>query len=401
MRINRRTFFGTVPAGVAIATLAHEPATAAPAPAPWPVPAPAPDTSDYLFPIRDGRKFGFINNRGKVVVEPIYDAISEEHDGRIAVSQNYKWGYLDLSGKLVIPLQHEGAYEFRSGRAVVRNGDKYSLIDPAGRLVADIPYRVLGEFHQGLLRVQHNNRVDDNGKKLPTVYGFVDLNGKTVIPPQFMPAGEFPDNPADLPVGGLDRDWCYFDRTGKIIIRISMGPHLNNADLFANGRLRFKDGFTWGYKDATGAWAIKPKYNDAGNFKDGLAQVQDGSKWINIDVNGYEVPPDMRTLRAIEPPSEGLALATERGLYGWIDSTGKLAFPLRKYQKAGKFSNGLARICVDDLYGYLDRSGNLAIKNIYNEARDFNHGLAAVMTPKGTSAYINTKGESVWESKAR
>ena len=242
--------------------------------------------NDHLYPIREGRKFGFINRAGTVVVPPTYDAVGDYKEGRATVIAANRSGYIDLSGKVVVDLKYDSAGEFRDGRAVVRQGDKYALIDPAGKLVAEIPYRVLGEFHQGLLRVQAVGRVDANGKRLPTLYGFVDRDGKTAIQPQFMPAAEFPDDPADLPMGGLDHDWCYFDRTGKIIIRVSMGTPLHGANSFSNGRLRVKEGFTWGYKDATGAWAIPPKYNDAEDFKGGVARVQDGAKWIDINMFG-------------------------------------------------------------------------------------------------------------------
>ena len=100
-----------------------------------------------------------------------------------------------------------------------------------------------------------------------------------------MPAGEFPDDPADPPVGGLDKDWCYFDRRGKIVIRIPMGPNFEQREPLRERPLAGEAGFTWGYKDATGAWAIPPKYNDAQNFEGGLARVE-----IVINVNGKEVP---------------------------------------------------------------------------------------------------------------
>ena len=76
-----------------------------------------------------------------------------------------------------------------------------------------------------------------------------------------------------------ERLMYYFDRSGKIVIRIPMGPNLNNANLFVSGRLRVKQGFTRGYKDATGAWAIPPKYNDAQNFEGGLARVEVRSEY--------------------------------------------------------------------------------------------------------------------------
>jgi len=199
--------------------------------------------NDYLFAIRDGKKFGFINRSGAVVVSPSFDAVGEPHEGRISIYEGSRAGYIDFSGKVVVEPKYDSAGDFKDSRAIVRLGDKASLIDPSGTVIGAIPYRPLGDFHQGLLRVQASGLVDGSGKKLPTMYGFVDRQVKLVIPPQFLPAGEFSDDPANLTLGGLGSDWAYFDRTGKVVIRISKGLHLENPDLFANGRLRVKDGF--------------------------------------------------------------------------------------------------------------------------------------------------------------
>jgi hypothetical protein len=353
--------------------------------------------NDYLFAIRDGKKIGFINRSGAVIVSPRFDAVGEPHEGRVSIYEGSRAGYMDFSGKIVVEPKYDSAGDFKDSRAIVRLGNKASLIDPSGTVVGEILYRPLGDFHQGLLRVQASGLLDNSGKKLPTMYGYVDRQAQLVIPPQFLPASEFSDDPANLTFGGLASDWVYFDRSGKIVIRVPKGPHLEDPDLFANGRLRVKDGFTWCYKDASGAWAIPPKYNDAETFKDGLARVQEGDKWIVIDIRGKTVSLDKRRIRVIGSYSEGLALATDNGLTGWVDAQEHLAFPMRKYQKAFNFSSGLARFQMDDLYGYLDKSGKIAIPNKYEGAEDFNHGLARVLTRVGF-AYIDTKGDIVWNS---
>jgi hypothetical protein len=189
--------------------------------------------NDYLFAIRDGKKFGFINRSGKVIVPPRFDAVGEPHEGRISVYEGSRAGYIDFSGKMVVAPKYDSAGDFKDSRAIVRLGAKASLIDPSGTVIGEIPYRPLGDFHQGLLRVQASGRVDGSGKKPPTMYGFVDRQAKIVIQPQFLPAEEFFDDPANLPLGGLGSDWVYFDRTGKLVIRISKGPHLEDPDVFA------------------------------------------------------------------------------------------------------------------------------------------------------------------------
>ena len=83
---------------------------------------------------------------------------------------------------------------------------------------------------------------------------------------------------------------------------------------------------------------------------------------------------------------------------GWVDQREKLAFPLRKYQRAFAYSGDLARFELDDLYGYLDRFGNIAIPNKYAAADDFDHGLARVVI-ESRLAYIDTKGQIVWQAR--
>jgi hypothetical protein len=264
--------------------------------------------ADHLFPIREGRHFGFIDRGGAVIVAPQYDAVGNEREGLIRVTLANKSGYINLGGQVVIAPQYDSAGEFHDSRAVVRIAESYGLIDPSGKRVADIPYRVMGEFHQGLLRVQKIGR--------PTAYGFVDRDGRIVIEPQFVNAADFSDDPANLNVTAIGHDWCYFDRTGKIIIRVSMGDQLVPGNPFVDGRIRVKDGLVWGYKDATGNWAIPANYNDAENFRNGFARVQQGDKWIVIDPRGKEVPEDRRKYRPIAAPSEGLAAAADTDLLG-------------------------------------------------------------------------------------
>jgi WG containing repeat len=81
-----------------------------------------------------------------------------------------------------------------------------------------------------------------------------------------------------LAVGSLNREWYYFDRSGKVIIRIPLGPNLEASRPSRNGRLLVKDGFNFGYKNSAGKWAIPAKYNAEEDFEGGFASVQDGTK---------------------------------------------------------------------------------------------------------------------------
>ena len=56
-----------------------------------------------LFPIQQNNKWGFIDNTGKVVIEPQFEFVDKFSDGLALVNVgNRKMGYIDSSGQFVI-----------------------------------------------------------------------------------------------------------------------------------------------------------------------------------------------------------------------------------------------------------------------------------------------------------
>lgn len=72
----------------------------------------------------------------------------------------------------------------------------------------------------------------------------------------------------------------------------------------------------------------------------------------------------------------------ERGVLGWVDSTGSVVIRDPRLHDAGDFSGGLARVRLhvgtDARWGFIDRSGRLAIPPEWERAGDFSEGLAPV-----------------------
>ena len=93
----------------------------------------------------DGKKWGFINTGGEMVIEPVYAEVQYFTCGLAAVSyrpwnDDRKWGYIDKEGKMVIEPQYDTAYPFFKGLADVRYRDKdghnhWLLINTKGETV--------------------------------------------------------------------------------------------------------------------------------------------------------------------------------------------------------------------------------------------------------------------------
>lgn len=91
-------------------------------------------------------KFGFFDQRGKVVISARYsfallfseglaavcEGCKEVPEGEHRVMRGGRWGYINRQGTLVIPTQHEEAGSFQQGRARVKLGGQWRWIDPRG-----------------------------------------------------------------------------------------------------------------------------------------------------------------------------------------------------------------------------------------------------------------------------
>lgn len=83
----------------------------------------------------------------------------------------------------------------------------------------------------------------------------------------------------------------------------------------------------WGYIDKRGWIVIKPQFEEAMDFSEGLAAVRIGDK------------------------------------YGYIDTRGKMVIKAQ-FDEVHGFSQGLARIRIGGKYGYIDRKGKYVWKPI-------------------------------------
>ena len=116
----------------------------------------------YLNKQEDG-KYGVINRKGEIVVQPQNDAIEHFSNGMAVVSkiagETSKLGYIDNTGKEVIPTQYESARDFtKEGYALVGNNGNLFFIDKKGQKAAfphldELKNYSLTEFNNGFAKV--------------------------------------------------------------------------------------------------------------------------------------------------------------------------------------------------------------------------------------------------------
>ena len=151
----------------------------------------------------------------------------------------------------------------------------------------------------------------------------------------------------------------------------------------------------YGAMDLDGQIAIPPTYESMNLFSEGLALVSKGGKFGYINkLNELVIPCQFNSGYDFE---QGRAVVEISDKYGLIDRAGTVILPV-EFEDIGTFSEGLIYAAKDGKYGYYDKFGTERIKENFNEAFGFVNGLAKVQLGENQT-YINSLGEFIFPPK--
>ena len=156
-------------------------------------------------------------------------AAADQAGGLSPSCERGKCGYVDAKGAWVIPPRYDAAKEFSQGLAAVNVGARGASGVPA------TPWdRFVGLLQTGKFGYSPGGR-----------WGYVNVEGREVIAPQFQAARRFSENLAAVQ---LDGEWGYVDRTGTYVVE----RKFDEAGEFADGRASVRRGSQRGYVNRRG-----------------------------------------------------------------------------------------------------------------------------------------------------
>ena len=240
--------------------------------------------------------WSFMNRMGHIVLSlpDGLDVISDIgfKEGLCAVSgyvedeednSELKYGFIDKNGNLVIGLQYDYANDYNDGLAVVsidgEDGDYQIYINKAGEQAIPYDYCACHDFvgNYAVAKIESGKWVviDQNAR---LIFKLINKESKWV------------DIGADFVSYGLGEKQLWFrpDNPEKHFFG-------NNVKSIWSG---FSEGYIavlssiynkWGYVSGQGEEAIPFVYDEAHNFKEGLAAVKIGDLWGYVDYNGTMV----------------------------------------------------------------------------------------------------------------
>ena len=285
-----------------------------------------------LYPAISGDVVGFIDASGDMAIEARYQGAHDFSEGLAAVRVGDRWGYVNENGELAIPARYYAAGEFAEGLAPVREMRSWKYIDTQGETRFSLPptVSVALKFANGVAPV----RVGD-------VWEFVNHAGSRIPGRRYQAAQPFSEGLAAVCSARPPVKWGYVDTSQVWIIR----PQFDAALAFSEGlapAMREPDG--WGFIDRQGEWVIQPQYAAAGSFSEGTAAVNVGGVF---------------TARM------GASPTILGGHWKYIDRNDSTIVRVDSLGRgvAEGFQGGIARIITDGEFWYIDRQGRVIWRN--------------------------------------
>lgn len=318
------------------------------------------DTNQSLFPVKVNNQYGFINEEGRMLIEPVYQSAYAFSDGLAAVRRSNRWYYIDSEAEIVI----DGKGTFQE----------------------------LRPFKDGLAPIRIQGR-----------WGFINTRGEITINPRFRSVTAFSENRSF--VRSLDfRSWFYIDKQGMELTADLAANGMDNHEntQFSNGRALVKDNNLFGYLNENIETVIPISYAEAKVFSNNLAAVKISDRWGYITTDGsVAINPQFIAADVFSEDLAAVRLASNS--FGYINTKGEMVIS-EQFEEASPFNEGRAIVQQSGLYGIIDKEGNWIIQPTYEQIDSFENGLAKIYQTiikqdQNTElwyGYINRMGKVVW-----
>lgn len=263
--------------------------------------------------------------------------------------------------------------QFTDTVAFKDNNEKWGIkVLSTKKVLIEPKYQDLGYPNEGLIRASLNDKT-----------GFIDLNGKVIVPFKYYDANDFSEGLAAVcQETKSGKKVGFVDKTGKLVIDLKYPMFDLDRTRFSNGVAVVKKGNNeCGIIDRTGRELTPFIYSLIYQFEYDInvTTVNKSGKWALLDKTGKELT--LFKYDKLEEPyyySDGLIKMEVGGKIGFVDYSGKEVVP-PYFAEAGDFSEDLCAVRSGSKWGYIDKKGNNVIKYQFDIASQFSEGLALIV----------------------
>ncbi len=407
----------------------------------------------HLFKIVENDKIGYINSKGKVVIEPKYHNGYDFSDGVAAVRENGLYGFIDTSGNYILQPKYDAATHFYNGHSyvfidgepqiinkkgendihpafsglkfisrtkeiVITKSKKQGVIDlESYKLIADTIYSDINDFNNGVAVC----------KTLENIYTVIDTLGKVIVKAgKYKTIHKFSDGIAvvDDDKGNVGA----INTKGELLFLKNIAPaYIDDYSDFYNDQSGFNNSYATVtipeenhnyrhcYIDTRGNLHLKDSLlSGVSRFSNYRAFIEKDNKHILIDDNfkaidilkyDFVINDSFHNGYAVVGIFDNYGLAN----YGIIDTTGRFVVK-PKYENIDDIGiidnyifpyedNGYDDYW-SDRYGIVNLQGKMILQPVMQwfDRNGFNNGLLRALV-NDRLTYIDEEGNIVWQEK--
>lgn len=229
--------------------------------------------------VRSGVLYGYVNAKGEMVVETIYEEAYDFTENYSKVRKDGKWGVIDTVGNVVVPCQYDKVERYESDEILYKVCDSnglWGLMKPGG-VIHECIYSEISKVGgaKDLLRIEKDGKA-----------GIADIRGKIIIP--CSKYGGIRKCSYSLDIYAVwDNGGCGLITPTKVL----QPCVYEDIDWFSSTLIKFKKNGLWGFFNNKGEIVVPAKYSavyDPMTYLDdpnGTAYLPNG-RYIELDERG-------------------------------------------------------------------------------------------------------------------
>lgn len=328
---------------------------------------------------------GFIDEAGKIIIKPMYDAATDFYEGLAVVNKNDTVFFINKNNENTLEKTFTDAHVFKDGIAPVKQGNKWHFINRQGQ-----------EFQKYYDEV---NEISDDVYvvKIAGKYGALSRYGQTLIEPVYDKLGDFKNDYAYYSENGL---YGYISKNGTK----SKAEFEWISDFDTEQIALFKQNGKFGLLNSAGKKVLEPQFDLILKTSHHLYTVVLNNLYgfFNLKQNCFQtsVTYEFQKDKPVEYYTNGrtfkLLKKNEQAL---MDENGGLLVNYGACEETGFFTDGLIRLKRKGKYGFVDKKLVQVIPFKWDEATDFSNGNAIVKSKENYSI-IDTQGLEIFSSPA-
>lgn len=344
--------------------------------------APAKNLSD------EGKiSFGFIDEKGKMVIKPLYDSVLYGfNNGRAVTVKNGEAGMINMKGKTVIPFRFLEISQVTDYRLIPVKDSRglwgfYSL---KGKKAIPCQYNNFRFRDRGIIVVQKNG-----------LWGVIDTRGNPLLGFHYRELEVSPDHYQVIRYN----NWELKNMEADTVVR-----SFSYDSLFAAGEglLKYYMLGKYGLVDTAGNVVTSYLFDSIGTEEFGKFKVKVWDQYGVIDRNGKEILPARYEDVLIDSLDIRAAVKAKDGKWRWglFSSEGKeILSP--NYPFVGELGENMVPVRAENgIWRYVDFAGSTLIGFKFSEAGPFRNGLAEVKNYMTDSFEVIDHGGKVIISSA-